>query len=100
MSTGNNEPDDQVPDETDLDKELQDLVDGKFHHDPGFGSDDDPYDYLDKDVVESHPIDPELRKLAKAEARNAPLPHPYYVSSHERNVFVRLYRRLRDLFRR
>jgi hypothetical protein len=65
MSTSNNDPDDQAPDQTDLDQELRDLVDGRFHQAPSFSADDDPYDSLDADVVNSHPIDPNLRVRAK-----------------------------------
>ena len=98
MSASNNEHDDQVPDETDLDQELRDLVDGRFHQAPSFSADDDPYDSLDADVVNSHRIDPRLRKRAMKAVRE-PLPEPVYISSRPRNVFVRLYRWFRDLFR-
>lgn len=99
MSTSNNDPDDQAPDETDLDQELRDLVDGKFYQAPGFSAEDDPYDALDANVVNSRPIDPRLRERAMKAVRE-PLPEPVYISSRPRNVFVRLYRWFRDLRRR
>jgi hypothetical protein len=99
MSTSNNDPDDQAPDETDIDQELRDLVDGKFHQPPGFSAEHDPYDDLDADVVSSHRIDPALRERAMETVR-APLPEPVYISSRPRNVFIRMYRWFRNLRRR
>ena len=98
MSTSNNDPGDQASDEADIDQELRDLVDGKFHQAPGFSAEDDPYDTLDAEVVNSHRIDPDLRERAMKAVR-AQLPDPVYISSRPRNVFVRLYRWFRDLRR-
>lgn len=70
---------------------------------PGFGPEDDPYDTLDADVVNSHRIDPDLQKRAKKAVREPmgsnELPNPVYISSRPRNPFVRMYRWLRDLRR-
>ena len=71
---------------------------------PGFGPEDDPYDALDADVVNSHRIDPDLQKRAKKAVSEpmepSELPDPVYISSRPRNPFIRIYRWLRDLRRR
>ena len=105
MSTSNNDPDDQAPDNTDFDQELRDLVDGKFHQPPGFDAWYDPALTIDADVLNaSHRIDPDLRKRAMAVVRKAPLPKvpdsSLRLSFPPPNPFVRLIRRLRRRFRR
>ncbi|HEX7483698.1 MAG TPA: hypothetical protein VF281_00955 [Candidatus Saccharimonadales bacterium] len=85
-------------------REAQAFIAAFNHRDLGFGSQHDPYDRLDKDVVESYLTDPELRERAKKAAREASwsneVPNPVYISSRPRNPFIRMYRWLRDLRRR
>jgi hypothetical protein len=105
MSTSNNDPDDQAPDDTDFDQELRDLVDGKFHQPPGFDARYDPALTIDADVLNAfNRIDPDLRKRAMAVVRKAPLPkapdNSLRLAFPRPNLFVRLIRRLRRRFRR